>query len=59
MQKKALSKKLQLSRETLRDLRTPFLGEVEGASGATCIVICGSDAQTCVATCFCTGLGCQ
>ncbi|HZF12312.1 MAG TPA: class I lanthipeptide [Thermoanaerobaculia bacterium] len=53
MKKKALSKKLQLSRETLRDLRQPALREAAGGSGRTCPVICGSDANTCVPSCLC------
>jgi len=53
MKKKALSKKLQLSRETLRDLHASNLEEAVGGRSATCIQMCGSDANTCVPSCLC------
>jgi hypothetical protein len=52
MKKKMPSKKLQLSRETLRDLRDPALGKAVGGQ-VTKPPLCGSDANTCVATCRC------
>lgn len=56
--KKTLSKKLQLSRETLRDLHTPHLQEAAGAGSATCLQMCGSDANTCVPSCLCDSTLC-
>ena len=54
--KKRLQKKLELSRETLRSLAQIGVGEVAGGfSKPTCIVQCGSDANTvCFETCACT-----
>ncbi len=56
--KKRIQRKLELSRETLRSLGEAGLREAAGGSAASCPQLCGSDAPTCVATCFCTGLGC-
>jgi hypothetical protein len=56
--KKTLAKKLQLSRETLRHLHGAQLQEAVGGATATCPQRCGSDAPTCINTCFCTGDGC-
>jgi hypothetical protein len=51
--KKMPSKKLQLSRETLRDLHDPALGKAVGGQ-VTKLPVCGSDANTaCFATCRC------
>jgi hypothetical protein len=51
--KKMPSRKLQLSRETLRDLHDPALGRALGGQ-ATKPPACGSDANTaCIATCRC------
>ncbi len=52
MKKKMPSKKLQLSRETLRDLHDPALAKALGGQ-VTKPPVCGSDANTCVATCRC------
>ena len=53
MKKQALSKKLQLSRETLRDLHAPGLSQVVAGIVNTRPQICGSDANTCVPSCLC------
>jgi hypothetical protein len=54
MKKKTLPKKLQLSRETLRDLHQPMLAEAAGGKTLTCNNACGSGANTaCFATCLC------
>jgi len=59
MKKKMPSKKLQLSRETLRDLHETALGEAEGGRSTTCLQMCGSDANTvCFATCACNSTLC-
>jgi hypothetical protein len=59
MKKKTLPKKLQLSRETLGDLRETALGEAAGGGSNTCIQMCGSDANTvCFATCPCNSTIC-
>jgi hypothetical protein len=53
--KKRIQKKLELSRETLRSLGEAGPGEVAGGRSDTCIMMCGSDANTvCFATCACT-----
>jgi len=53
--KKRLPKKLELSRETLRSLTTTGVREAAGGRSDTCIMMCGSDANTvCFATCACT-----
>jgi hypothetical protein len=53
--KKKLQKKLELSRETLRSLAETNLREAAGGRSDTCIMMCGSDANTvCFATCACT-----
>jgi len=56
--KKRLSKKLELSRETLRSLAEIRMGEVAGGvsrQSPTCPIVCGSDANTvCFETCACT-----
>ena len=54
--KKRLPKKLELSRETLRSLAATRMGEVAGGfSQPTCVIMCGSDANTvCFETCACT-----
>jgi len=53
--KKRLQKKLELSRETLRALTDASEREaVGGFSQPTCPVQCGSDANTCFASCGCT-----
>lgn len=54
--KKRLTKKLELSRETLLSLAETRMGEVAGGfSRPTCPVQCGSDANTgCFETCLCT-----
>jgi hypothetical protein len=53
--KKRLPKKLELSRETLRSLAGTGLREAGGGRSDTCIMMCGSDANTvCFATCACT-----
>jgi len=53
--KKRLQKKLALSRETLRSLAEASLGEAAGGGSNTCVMQCGSDANTvCFATCACT-----
>jgi len=59
MKKKMPSRKLQLSRETLRDLHQPMLGEAAGGQTMTCNNACGSDANTaCFATCLCNSTIC-
>ncbi len=58
MKKKMPSKKLQLSRETLRDLHDPALGDAVGGQ-VTKLPLCGSDANTaCFATCLCNSTVC-
>jgi hypothetical protein len=58
MKKKMPSKKLQLSRETLRDLHDPALGKAVGGQ-ITKPPICGSGANTaCFATCLCNSTLC-
>jgi hypothetical protein len=53
--KKRLPKKLELSRETLRSLAGISLREAGGGGSDTCLMMCGSDANTvCFATCACT-----
>ena len=53
--KKRLPKKLELSRETLRSLATTGLREAAAGGSDTCIMMCGSDANTvCFETCACT-----
>jgi hypothetical protein len=53
--KKRLQRKLELSRETLRSLAEIRLPEVAGGGSNTCIMMCGSDANTvCFDTCACT-----
>ncbi len=54
--KKRFQKKLELSRETLRYLADTRMGEVAGgfSQPPTCVMQCGSDANTCFATCGCT-----
>jgi len=52
--KRRLQKKLELSRETLRSLAEGNLREAAGGRSDTCIMMCGSDANTCFATCTCT-----
>ena len=53
--KKRIQKKLELSRETLRSLAGTDLREAGGGRSDTCIMICGSDANTvCFETCACT-----
>jgi hypothetical protein len=52
---KRIQRKLELSRETLRSLGEAGLREAAGGGSATCIMACGSDANTaCFATCACT-----
>jgi hypothetical protein len=50
--KKTLSKKLQLSRETLRDLNESRLRDAAGGQ-ITRPPACGSDANTCGPSCLC------
>jgi hypothetical protein len=58
--KKRLPRKLELSRETLRSLAKASLREIAGGGSDTCIMMCGSDANTvCFATCACTGAICE
>lgn len=58
MKKKMSAKKLQLSRETLRDLHDPALGKAVGGQ-VTKPPVCGSDANTaCFATCLCNSTVC-
>jgi len=53
--KKRLPRKLELSRETLRSLAKTGLREAAGGGSDTCIMMCGSGANTaCFATCACT-----
>lgn len=53
--KRRLPKKLELSRETLRSLAEISLREAAGGRSDTCIMMCGSDANTvCFETCACT-----
>jgi hypothetical protein len=53
--KKRIQKKLELSRETLRSLAGTALREADGGRSDTCLMMCGSDANTvCFATCACT-----
>jgi hypothetical protein len=53
--KRRLPKKLELSRETVRCLAEIGLREAAGGRSDTCIMMCGSDANTvCFATCACT-----
>lgn len=52
--KRRLQRKLELNRETLRSLAETNLREVAGARSNTCPMQCGSDANTCFATCTCT-----
>lgn len=53
--KKRIQRKLELSRETLRFLGETGLREAVGGGSDTCIMMCGSDANTvCFATCACT-----
>lgn len=52
--KRRLQKKLELNRETLRSLAETSLREIAGARSDTCIMQCGSDANTCFGTCTCT-----
>ena len=52
--KRKLPKKLELSRETLRSLAEANLRGAAGARSDTCIMMCGSDANTCFGTCTCT-----
>ncbi len=52
--KKRLPKKLELSRETLRSLTAPRMGEVAGGgSKITCAVMCTSIDTACFQTCDC------
>jgi hypothetical protein len=53
--KKRIPRKLELSRETLRFLGEAGLREAAGGGSDTCIMACGSDANTvCFDTCPCT-----
>ena len=52
---KKLPKKLALSRETVRSLGEIGLRAADGGRSDTCVMMCGSDANTgCFATCACT-----
>ena len=58
MKKKMPARKLQLSRETLRDLHDPALGKAVGGQ-VTKLPVGGSGANTaCFATCLCNSTLC-
>ena len=57
--KKRIQKKLELSRETLRSLAETGLREVDGGRSDTCVMMCGSGANTaCFDTCLCNSTVC-